>query len=62
MIDIDKKRYEIVEIAKDIFARFGFKKTTVEEIAKAARKTKSSLYYYFNNKEEIFQAVIEHEA
>ncbi|CUS81006.1 transcriptional regulator, TetR family [Candidatus Kryptonium thompsonii] len=62
MIDIEKTRNEIVEIAKDIFARFGFKKTTVEEIAKAARKTKSSLYYYFKNKEEIFQAVIEQEA
>ncbi len=62
MIDIEKAREEIAEIARDIFAKFGFKKTTMEEIAKAVNKAKSSLYYYFQNKEEVFQAVIEREA
>lgn len=62
MIDIERAKDEIIEIARDIFARFGFKKTTMEEIAKAAKKAKSSLYYYFQSKEEVFQAVIEREA
>ncbi|MCS7228918.1 MAG: TetR/AcrR family transcriptional regulator [Candidatus Kryptonium sp.] len=62
MIDIEKTKDEIVEIAREIFARFGFKKTTMEEIAKAVKKAKSSLYYYFQSKEEVFQAVIEQEA
>ncbi len=62
MIDIDKTKSEIVEVARDIFAKFGFKKTTMEEIARAIRKAKSSLYYYFQSKEEVFQAVIEQEA
>ncbi len=62
MIDVEKTKAEIVEIAREIFARFGFKKTTMEEIAKAVKKAKSSLYYYFQNKEEVFQAVIEQEA
>jgi AcrR family transcriptional regulator len=62
MINVEKTKEEIVEIARDIFARFGFKKTTMEEIAKAMRKAKSSLYYYFQSKEEIFQTVLEQEA
>ncbi len=62
MIDVEKTKNEIVEIAREIFARFGFKKTTMDEIAKAVKKAKSSLYYYFQSKEEVFQAVIEQEA
>jgi AcrR family transcriptional regulator len=33
----------------------------MEEIALASRKGKSSIYYYFNSKEEIFKAVVEKE-
>lgn len=62
MVDIEKTKNEIIEIARDIFARFGFKKTTMEEIAKAMKKAKSSLYYYFQSKEEIFHMVLEQEA
>ena len=51
----------ILDGATNIFAKFGFRKTTVDEIAQAARKGKSSIYYYFNSKEEIFQAVVEKE-
>ncbi|MCG6188310.1 TetR/AcrR family transcriptional regulator [Maribellus maritimus] len=52
----------IITVAQDIFMRFGFRKTTMDEIAYAARKGKSSLYYYFKSKEEVFQAVVEKEA
>lgn len=52
----------IIAVARSIFTRFGFKKTTVDEIAKAAHKGKSSIYYYFKSKEEIFEAVAEKEA
>lgn len=48
----------ILQAARDLFAKYGYKKTTMEDIAHALRKGKSSLYYYFKNKEEIFQAVI----
>ena len=51
----------IVAAARDVFARFGFRKATMEDIARAARKGKSSLYHYFNGKEEVFQAVVEKE-
>ena len=55
-------RDQIVSTAARIFSRFGFKKTTMDEIAQAMRKGKSSIYYYFTSKEEIFEAVVEKEA
>ena len=51
----------ILQVASNIFKKFGFQKTTVDEIAKAARKAKGSIYYYFKNKDEIFQSVVEKE-
>ena len=58
----DEIRNHIVLAAGTIFSHFGFKKATMEEIAAATRKGKSSIYYYFRSKEEIFQAVVEKEA
>jgi AcrR family transcriptional regulator len=58
----DTVRNSILRSARDLFAKFGYRKTTMEDIAQALRKGKSSLYYYFKNKEEIFQAVIDLEA
>lgn len=54
-------RDQIVDAASKIFSRYGFKKTTMDEIAQAMYKGKSSIYYYFKSKEEIFEAVIEKE-
>ncbi len=58
----DEARTKIIDIARNIFSHFGFKKTTMEEIAQATRKGKSSIYYYFSSKEDIFKAVVEKEA
>ena len=55
-------RNTIVGIASEVFAKFGFKKTTVDDIAQALRKGKSSIYYYFSSKEDIFKAVVDKEA
>jgi AcrR family transcriptional regulator len=57
-----KVRAQIVDVARKIFTRYGFRKTTMEEIAAATRMGKSSIYYYFPGKEEIFKAVVENEA
>ncbi|SMO90140.1 transcriptional regulator, TetR family [Saccharicrinis carchari] len=54
-------RVSILEAAQTLFAKFGYKKTTMEDIALELHKGKSSLYYYFKNKEEIFQTVIDKE-
>jgi AcrR family transcriptional regulator len=54
----DLNRETILEIAQEIFSKYGYKKTTLDDIANAVRKGKSYLYYYFNSKEDLFQAVI----
>ena len=54
----DLNRETILQIAQEIFSKYGYKKTTLDDIANAVRKGKSSLYYYFNSKEDLFQAVI----
>ncbi len=58
---ISNKIY-ITKVARDIFTRFGYKKTTMNDIAQASNKGKSSLYYYFQSKEEVFREVVESEA
>lgn len=54
----DVNREYILTIAQEIFSKYGYKKTTLDDIANAVRKGKSSLYYYFNSKEDLFQEVI----
>lgn len=49
---------EIVDTARVLFKRSGFKKTTMGDIARSLGKAKSSLYYYYPSKEDIFEAVI----
>ena len=60
--DHEEIRATIVEAARDIFSRYGYKKTTLDDIASSLHRVKSSLYYYFKNKEDLFRAVIEYEA
>ncbi len=54
-------KQRLIDVAQSVFAKFGFDRTTMEIIAKEAKKGKSTLYYYFKSKEEIFAAVIERE-
>jgi AcrR family transcriptional regulator len=62
MIDKEEYREKIIQTAGQIFSRYGFRKTTMDEIAKALNMGKSSIYYYFNSKEDIFKAVALNEA
>ncbi len=57
----DKKNL-IISVAEKIFSRFGLNKTTMDEIAKAARIGKATLYHYFASKEHIFAEVIQKES
>ncbi len=60
--DRDIVREQIINAAAVVFGRFGYKKTTMDEIAIATGKGKTAIYYYFKNKEDVFKAVIEKEA
>lgn len=62
MVDKEEYRNKIVMISGQIFSRYGFKKTTMDEIAKELQMGKSSVYYYFKSKEDIFEAVVLYEA
>lgn len=53
---------EILESAARLFQKWGYNKTTIEDIAKTAGKGKSSLYYYYKDKEQIFTEVVSREA
>ena len=44
-----------------LFHRFGYEKTSMDDIARTAHKAKGSLYYHFPSKEHLFCAVIESE-
>lgn len=54
----EDKKERILVTAEKIFARFGMKKTTMDEIAREVHIGKSTLYYYFESKEQIFAEVI----
>ena len=60
-VDKDKVRKFLIDVAQKVFAKLGYDRTTMEIIAKEARKGKSTLYYYFKSKEEIFAGVIDRE-
>ena len=51
----------IVDVAQRLFAKYGFKKTTIDEIAHSAHIAKGSIYYYFSSKEDIFRTVLDKE-
>lgn len=48
---------EIISAAQTLFQKYGMNKTTMEDIAHETGKGKSTLYYYFKSKEEVFYAV-----
>lgn len=53
------RREEIIFRATELFARFGYKKTTVAAIAGALGLVKGALYAYFEDKEDIYLACFE---
>jgi AcrR family transcriptional regulator len=53
----ERIKQQIREAARGLFQKWGLQKTTMEDIAKAAEKGKSTLYYYFKSKEEIFAEI-----
>jgi AcrR family transcriptional regulator len=57
-----EKRRQILNLAKKRFERFGYNKTTVDEIAKDATISKRTLYQEFENKEKILEELFMFEA
>ncbi len=57
MINEDLTKTEILRSANSLFQKWGFLKTTMEDIAREAGKSKCTLYHYYKNKEEVLEAV-----
>jgi TetR/AcrR family fatty acid metabolism transcriptional regulator len=53
VVDKKEKKDQIIDAAIREFARKGFSKTTINDIANAAGIGKGTVYEYFSNKEEI---------
>ena len=62
MVNKEEFRKKIIVSAGRVFSHYGFKKTTMDEIANVLKMGKSSIYYYFESKEDIFEAVVLNEA
>lgn len=54
------KRDRITEKAVGVFLRYGYERTTMNDIAEAVAISRPALYLVFKNKEEVFAAVVEH--
>jgi AcrR family transcriptional regulator len=48
----------LLEVARDIFVRRGYRATTMDEVATAAGVTKRTLYAWHRDKEALFRACI----
>ncbi|WBL21166.1 TetR/AcrR family transcriptional regulator [Zunongwangia sp. HRR-M8] len=57
----DFVKKQIIDASKTVFKNYGFKKATMDHIAKASGKGRSTLYYYFKNKNEVFEAFVKNE-
>jgi AcrR family transcriptional regulator len=58
---LESKEAKILASASRLFERFGPKKTTIDDIARAAGLGKGTIYLYFKSKDEIFLTVVRHE-
>jgi AcrR family transcriptional regulator len=50
----------LLDAAVGVFARYGFRKTSMDEVARAAGVSRQGLYLQFANKEELFGKAVEH--
>src|ERR1700761_9231707 len=50
---------QILQAARELFQQHGLLKVTMDDVARAIGKGRSSLYYYYKSKEEILDAVMD---
>src|SRR5262249_44819905 len=56
----DPKRQRLLEAAMATFLRHGFRKTSMDEVARAAHISRQGLYLHFPTKEQLFAAAARH--
>lgn len=58
---ISKTKNNLIDVARQLFAKKGVENTTMNDIAEASQRGRRTLYTYFNSKNDIYKAVIESE-
>ena len=56
-----KTKQLLIDAAREVFARLGVTRTTMNDIAEASNKGRRTLYTYFKSKEDVYMAVVSQE-
>lgn len=56
--ETSERRDSILEAATQVFLRYGFKKTSMEDLSRAAGLSRPGLYLHFSTKEALFKAAV----
>lgn len=57
--DPESRLAAVLDAAVGVFARFGYRKTSMDDVARAAGVSRQGLYLSFANKEELFRRALE---
>ncbi len=57
-MEIDKIKESIKRAARELFRKYGYHKTSVNEIAKKAKIAKATIYKYFDSKEILLHSIL----
>ena len=52
------KKEQIIAAARKLFTKYGYKKVSMDEIAREANVSKKTVYAYFKDKEELLKFFI----
>lgn len=52
------KEEKVLTAARSVFMRYGFKRSTMSDLAEAAQMSRPALYLIFSSKEEVFRALV----
>ncbi len=56
----ENRRGQLLEAALGVFARHGYRKTSMDDVATVAGVSRQGLYLHFPNKEELFRTAVQH--
>lgn len=57
--DTDPRRAAILSAASAVFARYGFRRSAMEDIAAQAGLSRGALYLHYRNKQDIFRSIVQ---
>lgn len=53
-------RKRVIEVAANLFLEKGFVYTSMDELVRVSKVSKSNVYYHFSNKEELLESVVDY--